>query len=75
MRLYRVSAAAGAGEQAIYEAYKPGTEPGHNRNLGLQHVPDEDETPIASTGGAQAGEPMPAPPVRGAPASGTGGLY
>jgi penicillin-binding protein 1A len=78
MRLYRVSAAtglpAGAGETAIYEAYKPGTEPGHNRNLGLQHVPDEDETPIASTGGAEAGETMP-PPVRGAPASGTGGLY
>jgi penicillin-binding protein 1A len=78
MRLYRVSAAtglpAGAGEAAIYEAYKPGTEPGHNRNLGLQHVPDEDETPIASTGGTEAGETMPAP-VRGAPASGTGGLY
>ncbi len=58
MRLYRVSAAtglpAGAGEAAIYEAYKPGTEPGHNRNLGLQHVPDEDETPIASTGGMEA---------------------
>jgi penicillin-binding protein 1A len=78
MRLYRVSAAsglpAGAGEPAIYEAYKPGTEPGHNRNLGLQRVPDEDETPIASTGGMEAGEPLPAP-VRGAPASGTGGLY
>jgi penicillin-binding protein 1A len=78
MRLYRVSAAtglpAGAGEAAIYEAYKPGTEPGHNRNLGLQHAPDEDETPIASTGGMEAGEPLP-PPVRGAPASGTGGRY
>jgi penicillin-binding protein 1A len=78
MRLYRVSAAtglpAGSGEPAIYEAYKPGTEPGHNRNLGLQRVPDEDETPIASTGGMEAGEPLP-PPVRGAPASGTGGLY
>jgi hypothetical protein len=43
--------------------------------LGLQHVPDEDETPIASTGGMEAGETMPAPPLRGAPASGTGGLY
>jgi penicillin-binding protein 1A len=78
MRLYRVSAAtglpAGSGEPAIYEAYKPGTEPGHNRNLGLQRAPDEDETPIASTGGMEAGEPLP-PPVRGAPASGTGGLY
>jgi penicillin-binding protein 1A len=78
MRVYRVSAAtglpAGAGEPAIYEAYKPGTEPGHNRNLGLQRSPDEDETPIASTGGMEVGEPMPAP-MRGAPASGTGGLY
>jgi penicillin-binding protein 1A len=78
MRLYRVSAATGlpvgSGEPAIYEAYKPGTEPGHNRNLGLQRAPDEDETPIASTGGAEEGETM-AAPVRGAPASGTGGLY
>jgi penicillin-binding protein 1A len=78
MRLYRVSAAtglpAGAGETAIYEAYKPGTEPGRNRNLGLQRVPEEDETPIASTGGMEASEPLP-PPVRGAPATGTGGLY
>ena len=72
MRLYRVSAAtglpAGGGEPAIYEAYKPGTEPGQNRNLGLQRVPGEDETPIASTGAAK-GRSCP-PPVRGAPASG-----
>jgi len=80
MRVYRVSAATGlpvgAGQPAIYEAYKPGTEPGHNRNLGLQHVPDEDETPIASTGGMEADESTrPPAPMRGAPASGTGGLY
>jgi penicillin-binding protein 1A len=79
MRLYRVSAAtglpAGAGESAIYEAYKPGTEPGHNRNLGLQHVAGEDETPIASTGEMGAASQTVPPPVRGAPASGTGGLY
>ena len=78
IRLYRVSAAtglpAGAGEPAIYEAYKPGTEPGKNRDLGLQRVPDEDEMPIASTGGLESGETVP-PPVRGAPAGGTGGLY
>jgi penicillin-binding protein 1A len=78
MRLYRVSAAtglpAGAGEAAIYEAYKPGTEPGQNRNLGLRREPGEDETPIASTGGLEGGETLRAP-VRGAPASGTGGLY
>ena len=76
MRLYRVSAAtglpAGAGEPAIYEAYKPGTEPGRNRDLGLR-VPDEDETPIAS-GGTVEGETALAP-MRRAPASGTGGLY
>jgi penicillin-binding protein 1A len=79
MRLYRVSAAtglpAGAGEAAIYEAYKPGTEPGKNRNLGLQRPPSEDdETPVASTFGAESGETAPVP-MRGAPASGTGGLY
>ena len=79
MRLYRVSAAtglpAGAGEAAIYEAYKPGTEPGKSRNLGLQRAPSEDdETPVASTGGVESGETAPVP-MRGAPASGTGGLY
>jgi penicillin-binding protein 1A len=78
MRLYRVSAAtglpAGAGETAIYEAYKPGTEPGQNRKLGLQRVSGEDETPIAASVGAEAAEPL-RPPVRGAPGSGTGGLY
>ena len=81
MRVYRVSAATGlpvgAGEPAIYEAYKPGTEPGHNRHLGMQREPGPDETPLASTGAAEdGGETMPAPaPMRGAPASGTGGLY
>jgi penicillin-binding protein 1A len=78
MRLYRVSAStglpAGAGQPAIYEAYKPGTEPGQNRNLGLQREPGDDETPIASMGGSESGEAV-RPPVRGAPASGTGGLY
>jgi penicillin-binding protein 1A len=79
MRLYRVSAATGlpvgAGERAIYEAYKPGTEPGQNRKLGLQRVPGEEEMPVASTDDEEgAAAPMPMPP-RGAPASGTGGLY
>jgi len=78
MRLYRVSAATGlpvgAGEPAIYEAYKPGTEPGQNRNLGLQRVPEEDETPIASTGGGESSGTE-RPPMRGTPAGGTGGLY
>jgi penicillin-binding protein 1A len=81
MRIYRVSAATGlpvgAGEPAIYEAYKPGTEPGQNRHLGMQREPGADETPLASTGADEGGgETMPAPaPMRGAPASGTGGLY
>jgi penicillin-binding protein 1A len=79
MRLYRVSAATGlpvgAGQPAIYEAYKPGTEPGQNRNLGLQRTPGEDdeEMPVASTREPE-GEARPLP-MRGAPASGTGGLY
>jgi penicillin-binding protein 1A len=81
MRLYRVSAATGlpvgAGEAAIYEAYKPGTEPGQRRNLGLQRAADEDETPLASTGVTEdGGATIPPPaPMRGAPATGTGGLY
>jgi penicillin-binding protein 1A len=83
IRLYRVSAAtglpAGSGEQAIYEAYKPGTEPGKNRDFGLRarsrEESSEDEMPIASTGETE-GTPAPmASPRRGAPASGTGGLY
>jgi len=79
MRLYRVSAATGlpvgSGQPAIYEAYKPGTEPGHNRNLGLRHEPaeDEEEMPVASSREPES-EPRPMP-MRGAPASGTGGLY
>src|SRR6516225_3779998 len=85
MRLYRVSAASGlpvAGkESAIYEAYKPGTEPGQNRNLGLRgERSEEEEMPVASTGEAEGMAlptqiPLPPLPPRGAPASGTGGLY
>ena len=92
MRLYRVSAASGlpvAGkEPAIYEAYKPGTEPGQNRNLGLQgERSEEEEMPVASTGEAEGTAlptqiPLPTHipssmplPARGVPASGTGGLY
>jgi penicillin-binding protein 1A len=90
MRLYRVSAATGlpvgGKESAIYEAYKPGTEPGHNRNLGLRSKPreEEDEEPVASTREAESTAlpaqmslptHMPLPLPRGTPASGTGGLY
>ena len=100
MRLYRVSAATGlpvsGKEPAIYEAYKPGTEPGQNRSLGLRDEPREEpgedqEMPVASTGEGEGTTPLaqvpsptlvPLPPLRplpplprGAPASGTGGLY
>jgi len=88
MRLYRVSAStglpAGSGEPAIFEAYKPGTEPGQSRNPGSRREPSEEEMPIASTGepeGISLPTQMPPsmrlqmPLSRGAPASGTGGLY
>ena len=74
MRLYRVNPSTGlsaaAGGPAIYEAYKAGTEPGTNRNLGLQGV---QEIPISSTGGEE--HPLTRLPPRGGPTSGTGGLY
>jgi penicillin-binding protein 1A len=79
IRLYRVSAAtglpAGAGEPAIYEAYKPGTEPGKNRDLGPRGEPSEEEMPIASTGETEGAAAPMALPRRGPPATGTGGLY
>ena len=83
MRVYRVSAATGlpveAGAQAIYEAYKPGTEPGQSRKVEHQREPEEEEEemPVASNGeeaSVKTPAPLPLPP-RGAPASGTGGLY
>jgi penicillin-binding protein 1A len=74
MRLYRVNPGTGslaaAGNSAIYEAYKPGTEPGTNRNLGLQSVPGE--TPIRSTTDER---PLTRERAGAAPATGTGGLY
>jgi penicillin-binding protein 1A len=73
MRLYRVNPSndttAAAGGSAIYEAYKPGTEPGTNRNLGLQNV--RSETPIRSP----SDEMLTRERGSGAPATGTGGLY
>jgi hypothetical protein len=62
-----VAAASGS---TIYEAYKPGTEPGTNRNLGVQGV---QEIPISSTGGEE--RPLTRLAPRDGPASGTGGLY
>ena len=80
MRVYRVSAAnglpVGAGEPAIYEAYKPGTEPGQRRIVTPRRETDEeDEMPVASTGEEEGGKTPPPSPPRGAPGSGTGGLY
>ena len=78
MRLYRVNPAHRPARRlgdgpAIYEAYKPGTEPGNNRDSvpSTARPAEADGVPVASTGD---GEGM-ALPVRGAPASGTGGLY
>jgi hypothetical protein len=63
--MYRVNPGtglpAGAGEASIWEGYKPGTEPGKDRQRG---VPGEEVT--GEAGGL---------PARGAPAGGTGGLY
>ena len=74
MRLYRVNPGTGslaaAGNSAIYEAYTPGTEPGTNRNLGLQSVPGE--IPIRSTNDER---PLTRERAGAAPATGTGGLY
>ena len=74
MRLYRVNPSTGslaaAAGSAIYEAYKPGTEPGTNRNLGLRGVPSE--TPIRSTTDER---PLTRERAGSAPATGTGGLY
>ncbi len=73
LRMYRVSTTtglpAGGGEPAIWEAYRPGTEPGQDRNHGLQPAPDEEDVGDGVTAGVTAG------PVRAAPAGGTGGLY
>jgi penicillin-binding protein 1A len=78
MRVYRVSPGSGlpvgSGETAIYEAYKPGTEPGKGRApSSIDGVAaDAERSPVAATAMEGEGAAM---PVRGAPASGTGGLY
>ncbi|HTT80161.1 MAG TPA: penicillin-binding transpeptidase domain-containing protein, partial [Stellaceae bacterium] len=84
VQLYRVNPTTGLppdpGEKAIWLAFKDGTNPMTNRDLGLQPVPS-----------ALAAAPNPAPPAGGiatmplpaalplppsqAPAAGTGGLY
>jgi penicillin-binding protein 1A len=72
LKMYRVSVASGqpvgGGEPGIWEAYKPGTEPGKNRDFGL-HIPGQE---VAGDGSAV---PVSDAPMNNAPASGTGGLY
>ena len=80
MRLYRVNPGTGlsaaAGGPAIDEAYKDGTEPGSNRNLGVQPASGEDGAPVASRRQEEAPEPTwTTLPTRTVPATGTGGLY
>jgi penicillin-binding protein 1A len=75
LRMYRVNPStglpAGTGEPAIWEGYQPGTEPGKDRNRGLQPIPGQDLTaqgdPVLG-----AGQHLPLPAT---PTSGTGGLY
>jgi penicillin-binding protein 1A len=55
------------GEAAIYMAYKPGTAPDKDRDLGLHGVPGE--------GGAAASADETNEPIQRAPSHGTGGLY
>ncbi len=71
MRLYRINPSTGvsaaAGDSTIYEAFKPGTEPATNRNLGLQG-----DVPARSTSDERR---VTRERVGGPPATGTGGLY
>jgi len=84
LRMYRVNPGtglpAGVGEAAIWEAYRPGTEPGQNRDRGLE-VPGEEVAgdadagmPVRETTGVPVRETV-GVPVRQTPAGGTGGLY
>jgi penicillin-binding protein 1A len=80
IRLYRVDPNTGLpptdDHPAIWEAFKTGTDPNTNRDLGLKGIPGEGVPAIASTGDAGGdGGPNGSAPARGAPASGTGGLY
>src|SRR5271154_3264903 len=82
LRMYRVNPTTGlpaaAGEAAIWEAYRPGTEPGQDRGRGLQAVPGEEVAGDAAAGDALGGGPVretAGVPVRQTPAGGPGGLY
>ena len=79
LQMVRISPDTGlpaeGGEPAIYMAYKPGTGPDQNRDLGLQGVPGEsapDEVPADMGGGLMSGGDAATPRQ---PTVGTGGLY
>jgi len=75
LKMYRVNPSSGlpasSGEPGIWEGYKPGTEPGKDRDKGLQPIPGQD---LAAQGDPVLGGP-PRPPIGALPTSGTGGLY
>jgi penicillin-binding protein 1A len=78
VQLFRVNPATGLppgpGEPAIWEAFKTGTNPNTNRDLGLGGVPGEASP--ADAAAATASDAGAATPLPGTiPASGTGGLY
>jgi penicillin-binding protein 1A len=77
IRLFRVDPTTGlpaSGGSAIWEAFKVGTDPMTNRDLGLKPLPGEAATPVASAGEGDGATPAPVP-AHDAPRSGTGGLY
>jgi hypothetical protein len=73
--MYRVNPSSGlpasSGEPGIWEGYKPGTEPGKDRDKGLQPIPGQD---LTAQGDPVLGGP-PRAPIGALPTSGTGGLY
>jgi penicillin-binding protein 1A len=79
LRLYRVSAAtglpAGAGEPAIWEGYKPGTEPGWNAAPRLPRAADAAAGMPGEPAGMTPVDGVAGAPVLASPAGGTGGLY
>jgi penicillin-binding protein 1A len=73
LQLYRVDPNSGQPAQgdgpSIYEAFKPGTAPGQNQDMGLHGVPGEADM-------SQLDNDVPGASAKSqAPASGTGGLY
>ncbi len=75
IELYRVDPDTGLppspGAHAIYEPFKPGTDPGTNRHFALRWTPGE-STPLAPPVDEGGGA---APALPQAPQRGTGGLY